>query len=71
MKRELVKIVCVAVVLEHDDQGEVTGEIESQPTACYGEQQLVAFLAQARMEVDAWNAQQPNRAQRRRKPKEA
>lgn len=66
-RRELVKLMVQAVVQERDDGGKVTGELVSQPTACFDLEQVANVQAQALVEVDAFNAEQPNRAQRRRK----
>ena len=64
-RRELVKMVVQAVVLERED-GKILGEEESQRVACYNPEQLAALWAQVEVEVADWNAQQPNRSQRRR-----
>lgn len=66
-KRELVKLMVQAVVQERADDGHVTGELLSVPTACFDMEQVESVRAQALVEVDAFNASQPNRAQRRRK----
>lgn len=70
MPRELVKIVCRAVVAERDGD-RIVGEIESEPRACYTPAQLVAFFELAESEVATANmaeaelAKPPPRAQRR------
>jgi hypothetical protein len=69
-RRELIKLVATAVLIERDDQGRVIGELTSDPTACYTTEQLASVWAQAQVDVDAFNAAQPNRAQRRRKKEE-
>lgn len=64
-RRELVKLLVQAVALERDDEGQVTGEAISEARACYTLEELVAFHAQAQVDVTDWNAAQPNRQQRR------
>lgn len=67
MPRKLLKIMCTAVSVEHDDAGEVVGEVEGTATACYSADQLQAYFGAVKKELDAWNAQNapPNRAARR------
>lgn len=67
--RELVKIVCVAVTIERNEQGVIEGEAEGSPVACYSGQALGAFWGAVQAEVEAFNASQPNRAQRRGRTK--
>lgn len=64
-RRELVKLVVQAVVQERDGDGKVVGELVSQPQSCFDLEQVASVHAQALVEVDAFNAEQPNRAQRR------
>lgn len=72
MPRELVKLVCQAVVSVRDGD-RIVDEITSAPVACYGEDQLVALWKKAAAEVDELNAAElalagtVNRQARRRK----
>lgn len=72
MPRELVKVVCQAVVAVRDGD-RIVGEIVSEPKPCYGETELVELWRVAEREVASMNAAEdelakPNRA-RRRAPK--
>lgn len=64
-RRELVKIQAIAHLIERDDSGAIVGELTSDPRACYTPDDLSSVFAQAQVEVDAFNAAQPNRKQRR------
>lgn len=65
--RELIKVVATAVLIERDDDGQVTGELTSDPRTAYNANDLAAIFTQAQVDVDAWNAENrpPNRAERR------
>lgn len=63
-KRELIKVMCGAVVLVKDGD-KVLREETSQPIACYSLEEMSEFYAKARAEVDSMNTE--NRASRRKK----
>jgi hypothetical protein len=56
MSKELLKVVAVAVLVERDETGLVLGELESQPRAFYGPQELAGFWGTVQAEVDLANA---------------
>lgn len=56
MSRELLKIVCQAVVVIRDEDGRALAEAVSQEVACYGPEQLLAFYNRAQAEVAAANS---------------
>jgi hypothetical protein len=69
MPLELVKIVCRAVAVQRDGD-RIVGEIESEPVACYGADQLAAYFERAVADVAERNAAElaaakPSRRQRR------
>lgn len=73
MPRELVKIVCQAVVAVRSGD-RITGELLSESKACYGEGDLVELWKTAEAEVAQMNAAEAelageNRKQRRAAPK--
>lgn len=70
---ELVKIVAVGVIARRDGD-RIVGEQESQPVPCYTLQSLVDVWHQAEQQVAQMNAgppaEPPNRAARRRAPRQ-
>jgi hypothetical protein len=62
MPRELIKIVCTAVVLIKDKDGIIVGESTSEPIACYSSDDMVAFFLRVKKEVQEQNvAERPRR----------
>lgn len=57
VRYEMVKVVCVGVVLQRDADGNVVGEIESPPASCYSAAQLVEWFEAGQREVAAANAE--------------
>jgi hypothetical protein len=54
--KELLKVVVIAVVVDRDDAGVVLGEVESQPRAYYGPDELAGFWGVVQAEVEMFNA---------------
>ena len=59
-QRELLKIVSVAVVLERDKKGAITGEQKSVEVPCYSRDELVAYYDKIVAALDNLNAEQEN-----------
>jgi hypothetical protein len=66
MPKELIKIVCTAVVLIKEGDT-IVGESTSEPIACYSSDDLIDFFLRVRREVQEQNvAEKPNRSTRRK-----
>lgn len=63
-KRELIKIICQAVVLVKDGD-KILREETTQGVSCYSLEEVSEFYAKAKAEIDTMNT--TNRKQRRSK----